>query len=165
MPKSKQFPKWIWPLILVIIVGGALIWWVINNKAEPNMDELGKDNLYHYRNEDLGFRLDLPSEFIYYQTERFNATDYTEIRFFIPTSDPAYVYEIVPSYARPIVIRVYSEDAWNQLKDDDEGKQNFEKKMVKDGRVYVIQFWDHQPADWQDKWSDEMKSAISESLR
>jgi len=165
MPKSKQLPKWVWLLILVIIVGGALIWWVIKNETKPNMDELGKDNLYHYRNEDLGFRLDLPPEFIYYQTERFNAADYTEVRFFIPTSDPAYVYEIVPSYAKPLVIRVYPEDVWNQLKDDDEGKQNFEKKMTKDGRVYVIQFWDHQPTDWQDKWSDDMKSAISESLR
>jgi len=164
MPKSKKFPRWIWLVIAIIIIGGILIW-VMKNRSVPNMDELGRDNLYHYRNEELGFSLDLPPEFIYYQVERFNAADYTEIRFFVRTSDPNYVYEVVPSYAKPIVIRVYSEAAWNQLEDDDEGKQAFEKKMTKNGRVYVIQFWDHQPSDWQDKWSDDMKSAISESLR
>ena len=115
MPKSKQFPKWIWPLILVIIVGGALIWWVINNKAEPNMDELGKDNLYHYRNEDLGFRLDLRRN-LFIIRQKDSMLLIIQRLDFSSTSDPAYVYEIVPSYARPIVIRVYSEDAWNQLK-------------------------------------------------
>ena len=111
MPKSKKFPRWIWLVIAIIIIGGILIW-VMKNRSVPNMDELGRDNLYHYRNEELGFSLDLPPEFIYYQVERFNAADYTEIRFFVPTSDPNYVYEVVPSYAKPIVIRVYSEAAF-----------------------------------------------------
>jgi hypothetical protein len=164
---NKKYHKWLL-IALILIIGGGLFWsWRLINSRRPaiNMDELSQDNLYHYRNDDLGFRLDLPAEFIYYQTQRNNSADYSEIIFFVPTSDPDYIYEAFPSYARPIIVRVYNEEAWNQLSEEDENKQEFEKKMVKTGRVYLLKFWENQPNDWQDKWSDQMKEFIGQALK
>ena len=153
--------------ILVIAIFTAISWWIVASSRQSvvNMDELGRDNLYHYRNEDLDFNLDLPEQFIYYQTERTDFADYREIRFYVPTSDPDYVHEAVSSYAQPITVRAYNEQVWNDLDDSDESKSDFQKITAKDGQVYLIWFWDRQPNDWQDKWNDEMREAISQSLR
>jgi len=166
MTQRKIKPVWRWLIIAFVVAIIALLsWWIIASRQPINMDELGRDNLYHYRNQDLNFNLDLPEQFIYYQTERTNSADYKEIKFFVPTSDPDYLYESLPSYAKPIVVRVYLEDAWNNLSDEDENKSDFQKITVKNGQVYLIWFWERQPKDWQDKWSEEMKETISQSLR
>ncbi|NCU44184.1 hypothetical protein EOM71_00710 [Candidatus Falkowbacteria bacterium] len=166
MTQRKTKPVWRWLIIAFVVAIIALLSWLIIASRQPiNMDELGRDNLYHYRNQDLNFNLDLPEQFIYYQTERTNSADYKEIKFFVPTSDPDYLYESLPSYAKPIVVRVYLEDAWNNLSEEDENKSDFQKITVKNGQVYLIWFWERQPKDWQDKWSEEMKEIISQSLR
>lgn len=166
MAQKKTKPVWRWLIILIGVAAvGLLGWYIIVSRQPINMDELGRDNLYHYRNQDLNFSLDLPEEFIYYQTERTNSADYKEIKFFVPTSDPAYLYEALPSYAQPIIVRVYAEEAWNDLSDGDESKSDFQKITVKNGQVYLIWFWERQPKDWQDKWGAEMQAAISQSLR
>jgi hypothetical protein len=166
MSKKKKWPAWIW---LIVIAGVAVIilavWWIIARRQPVNVDELGRDNFYHYRNQDLNFNLDLPEQFIYYQTERINAANYTEIKFFVPTGDPGYIYEAFPSYAKSIVVRVYQEDFWNKLDPDNEGKLDFQKIKVKDERVYSIWFWDQQPKDWQGKWNNELKETIIQSLK
>ena len=157
---------WFWLIIVLGVAVLAVISWRIIPRRQPiNMDELGWDNLYHYRNQELNFSLDLPEQFIYYQTERTNSADYREIRFYVPTSDPDYLYEALPSYAKPIIVRVYDEQAWNALSDNEESKSDFQKITIKNGQVYLIRCWDRQPKDWQDKWSDEMKAAISQSLK
>jgi Zn-dependent protease with chaperone function len=55
-----------------------ILFFVLNacsKKQETAMDRLAKDNLYHYVNEDLKFSIDLPKEFIYYQTQREETND------------------------------------------------------------------------------------------
>lgn len=164
MSSKKSWPAWAWLLVIAgLAVVVVLVWWL--NRAPVNMDELSRDGMYHYRNQDLNFNLDLPEQFIYYQTERTNSADYKEIKFYIPTSDPDYTNETPASYARAIVVRVYQEAAWNKLSAGDESKRDFQKVATKDGQVYLIWFWDHQPKDWQDKWTEAMKQSISQSLK
>ncbi|HQB50950.1 MAG TPA: hypothetical protein PLT32_01890 [bacterium] len=157
-----------WARLLVVVATLAIIvatWWLIIGRQPKNMDQLGFDNLYHYRNEDLKFNLDLPEQFIYYQTERTNSADYREIKFYVPTSDPEYTNATPPSYARPIVVRVFDEEAWKKLSDEDESKKDFTQAASRDSKVYLISFWDKQPADWQGKWSEAMKESITKSLQ
>jgi hypothetical protein len=161
---NKSVRRWL-IIALGVVILAAISWWIIASRQPINMDELGRDNLYHYRNQELNFSLDLPEQFIYYQTERTNSADYQEIKFYVPTSDPDYLYEALPSYAKPIIVRIYDEKAWNDLSDNEESKSDFQKITVKDGKVYLIWFWERQPKDWQDKWSDEMKASISQSLK
>jgi len=166
MFNKQGWPTWARLLVvvatLVIIVAG---WWLVVGRQPKNMDQLGYDSLYHYRNEDLKFKLDLPEQFIYYQTERTNSTDLSGNKFYVPTSDPEYTASTPPSYAKPIVIRAYNEEAWNKLSDGDENKKEFTKAANHDGKVYLISFWEKQPNDWKDKWTDAMKESIAKSLQ
>ena len=166
MSDKKVWPWWAWLLTAVgiVIIAGAA-WWLLANRHVVNMDELSKDNQYHYRNEDLGFSLNLPEQFQYYQTERTNSADYQEIKFYVPTNDPAYVYEAFPSYAKPIVIRIYQAAAYNKLSKDDENKRDFQTVKTKGDKIYLIWFWDRQPKDWQNKWTEEMREAIKQSVK
>ncbi len=125
------------------------------------MDELAKDGNYHYQNKDLGFSLVLPPEFIYYQTQRKNTDDFTDIEIFVPTNDTSYPQE-VPSYAKPIAIRIFSNDYWNNSNEEERGL--YQKVGAKGNFVYTIRFWDYPPTDWTDKWSEEMKNKIAENF-
>lgn len=166
MTIKKGWPWWAWVLIVVgVAIVACAAWWLLANRQPVNMDELSQDNQYHYRNDDLGFSLNLPDQFKYYQTERTKSADYQEIKFYVPTNDPAYIYEAFPSYAKPIIVRVYQENAYNKLSKEDESKSEFQKIKVKGDKVYLIWFWDRQPKDWQGKWTEEMKEAIQKSLK
>ncbi len=119
------------------------------------MDELAADGNYHYQNKELGFSLTLPSEFIYYQTQMKNSNSYTDLEFFVPTSD-RYVRSLVSGYARAIVVRVYKRDATVKI----DKKQGWRKIGEKNGRVYALWLWPAQPDDWQKKWDEEMEKGI-----
>lgn len=128
------------------------------------MDRPAEDGKYHYSNKDLEFSLTLPEEFIYYQTQRKLTKEYTDIEFFVPTGDKKYNQE-VPGYAKPIVLRVYSDENWEENMKNDPYSDFFEVLDNKKDKVYVVRFWQSIPLDWQEKWSEEMKNKIKESFK
>lgn len=141
--------------IIVLLLSGCGL-------GEQLMDQLAEDNKYHYQNRMLGFALNLPSEFEYYQVQRKNTNYYIDIEFFVPTSDTAYPQE-VPSYAKPVIVRIFSRNVWEAI-EDDKYKLIFQEVGQKGNKVYTIVFWDNIPADWQDKWSKEMREDIIQSF-
>jgi len=141
-------------VIFIILLSGC--------GKKPLMNELAKDGNYHYQNKDLGFSLVLSPEFIYYQTQRKNMDDITDIEIFVPTNDVSYPQE-VPSYAKPIVIRIFSNDYWSNSKEEERGI--YQKIGVKGTFVYTIRFWDYAPTDWTDKWTEEMKNEIIKNFK
>jgi len=129
---------------------------------ELAMDQLAEDGNFHYRNKNLGFSLVLPPEFLYYQTQRKETADYIDLEFFVPIADTNYHQE-VPGYAKPIVIRIFSENSWEQMGGEGIYQKLGEKKSWwpgKKDKVYTIKFWGEAPLDWQGKWSEEMKQRI-----
>ena len=116
------------------------------------MDQPAKDGKYHYQNDDLGFSLILPEEFIYYQTQRKQNNDFADIEFFVPSSDKEQGRE-VPGYAKPIVVRIYQADKYQE-----EGI--FRKIGEKNSQIYALEFWQNTPLDWQEKWSENMENFI-----
>jgi len=128
------------------------------------MDKPADDGKYHYSNKDLSFSLTLPEDFIYYQTQRKQTVEYSDIEFFVPTGDKKYNQE-VPGYAKPIVLRVYSDENWEENIKNDPYSDFFEVLGDKKDKVYVIRFWQDIPSDWQGKWSEDMKNKIKESFK
>lgn len=128
---------------------------------ESAMDQPAEDNKYHYKNHDLGFQVTLPFSFEYYQTQRKEAESYTDIEFFVPTSDKENYSGEVPGYAKPIVVRVFDSEEWENV--DKQGR--FNKLSEDNGLVYAIDFWDNIPKDWQEKWNESVKSEIKESFK
>jgi hypothetical protein len=140
--------------IIVLLSGCGL--------GKQPMDQLAEDNKYHYQNRTLGFALNLPSEFEYYQVQRKNTNYYIDIEFFVPTSDKDYLQE-VPSYAKPVIVRIFSRNVWEGI-EDDKYKSIFQEVGQKGNKVYTIVFWDNIPSDWQNKWSKDMQEEIIQSL-
>lgn len=128
-------------------------------KKQVPIDKLSEDKSYHYKNQDLSFELVLPEEFGYYQTQRKEMPDYVDLEVLLPTSDREYPQEAA-GYAKPIVVRAFNRDYYNNLSDGDEGKTAFKKLAENNKRVYAIKFWQTWPADWQGKWNNEMKEKI-----
>lgn len=124
------------------------------------MDELAEDGMYHYSNESLGFSLALPQEFMYYQTQKTTQDKYTDLEIYVPTSDKFYPQDIL-GYAKPVVIRVFTEKIWNdEIKDDGGYIDVYQKIGEKGGSIYTIRFWNTLPVDWQTKWTEEMRLQI-----
>lgn len=128
---------------------------------KPTMDQASSDGNYHYRNKSLDFRVELPSTFEYYQTQRKEGEGYTDIEFMVPTKDEEIGSTGVRGYARPMVVRVFESDAWANV--DKEG--NFEKIGERDGQVYTVKFWEQVPSDWQDRWEEEVEKNIVENFQ
>ena len=130
---------------------------------KPAMDQLNKNGQYHYVNEDLGFSLDLPADFIYYQTQRKTKPEYTDIEFFVPTSDRLYRQE-VEGYAKPIIVRVYQKAYWEKNQND-KTQTGFTEIGQNRLNVYTIKYWDQVPSDWQKKWSKDQIDNITKSFK
>jgi hypothetical protein len=128
-----------------------------------DMNQLSADNRFHYINDNLGFSINLPKEFNYYQTQRNNNTDYTELVFYVPTSDRQYSQEVI-GYAKPISLRIYNKELFNKWPAEDTRKANFTVIKEKDDKVYAIKFWDKIPIDWQSKWSEALKKDILDNI-
>lgn len=128
------------------------------------VDRPAEDGKFHYRNDDFGFSLILPKEFIYYQTQRRDLEKFTDIEFLVPTSDTGYEH-IVSIYARPLYVRIYDIAEWEE---DIKAKEDGDKFYVLDAKkdkIYLIRFWDEIPADWQDKWNEDMQKEIINSFK
>ena len=130
----------------------------------PAMDVPAADGHYRYENKDLGFTLSLPAQFEYYQTQRKEAAERTELAIFVPTSDTVYPQE-VPGYAKPITVWIFTPAAWAENKDS--GEYEGEDLTVIEGRglTYVVRLWPFWPADWAEKWNEEMRQAILDNFK
>ena len=131
---------------------------------ETAMDELAADGYYHYKNQDLGFSLALPKEFIYYQTQRKRSGSVIDLEIFVPTSDRTYAQEVA-GYAKPIIVRIYNNKDWQNLPADDAIKKSFSVISEKVDEIYAISFWQNIPSDWQSKWTEEMKQGIMKNFK
>jgi hypothetical protein len=144
------------PLILTSLV--------LSGCQKVNMDELAEDNLYHYKNKDFKFSIDLPPEFIYYQTQRITRSDYTDVEFYVPTNDTGYSTK-VSGYALAVTVRIFSANKWQETISGQLDGGSYEWLSENKDRVYTIKFWNPAPADWQERWSEEMRQGIKNSFR
>lgn len=126
------------------------------------MDQPAKDGNYHYSNRDLGFAIVFPPEFEYYQTQRISELDYIDIEFYVPTTDKKYP-QLVPGYAQPVTIRIYTAEAWAAADPDNEDFL-YDKIGEEKDKVYSVRYWDWVPADWVGVWSEDMKRNIINSF-
>jgi len=125
------------------------------------MDLSREDGTYLYQNKDLGFNLVLPPEFEYYQTQRKETDDFIDLEIFVPTADTSYSME-VSGYAKPIIIRIFTRDYWESTAGNESLYQTLGEKGK---RIYTIDFWADIPADWQTKWSEDMKQGIVDNFK
>lgn len=144
-------------ILFLFLVSSLFLTGCGTKKEEIDMAKLTADGEYHYQNKDLGFEIFLPETFQYYQVQRINKDEYTDIEFFVPTADIDYPQEI-QSYAKPVVARVFNGESWDGL--DDETKINFQEIGSKGKKIYGIKFWQNIPKDWQGKWNDSARSQI-----
>jgi hypothetical protein len=135
-------------------------------RKSADMGRPAPDKNYHYRNADLGFSLVLPPEFIYYQTQRTESQkrEYVDIDLFVPTGDTEYP-RTVPGYANPVKMRVFFTADWDEILESMDDGLEYQKLGEKGGRTYTVKFWRALPADWQGKWSDEMKQKIVNNIK
>ncbi len=143
--------------IIILLTSGCF-----NKNEEVYMDKPAEDGKYHYQNKDLGFSVVLPPEFIYYQTQRKETEDYTDIEFFVPTTTE-YRHE-VPGYGKPMVVRIFKKQAWEEV-DEDDKTSLYNEIGEKDGKIYTIKFWELAPEDWDEKWTFDMKNEIVDSFK
>ena len=126
-------------------------------KEVYNMDQLAPDGNYHYTNKDLGLSVDFGEEFKYYQTQRNDNKAYSEIEYFVPTSDREYPQQI-QSYGKFLVVRIYNKNEYDE-------NDNHEYFGEKNKKIFVGIFWEEIPSDWTNKWSDEIKQKIIASFK
>ena len=123
------------------------------------MDKQSEDGKYYYTNKDLGFKLTLGEEFIYYQTQRKKIEEVVITEFFIPTADLEYVKE-VPGYAKPITVAIFNINYWDNLSVGEDEKMFYRELNRNKNKVYALKFWDSVPSDWLEKWGEEQESEI-----
>lgn len=143
-------------LALILAISGCGL-----KKNTTMMDELNNKGNYTYTNKDLGFSLDLPAEFIYYQTQRVNGDGYVDLEFLVPVSDPSFNAEI-PGYGNAVTVRVYDKEKWKEIETQE---SIYEKIGSNWSKVYTINYWKEIPADWQNKWNEEVKNKIKEGFK
>lgn len=154
MKKSKKI------LVLTILIVSFLLSGC--NKKSPYMDRPAEDGKYYYQNKDLGFKVTLPAEFIYYQTQRVATDDYIDIEFYVPTSDTEFV-QAVPGYAPMLVIRAYEKQAWAKV-NQNEATAIYKKFGAKGNYVLAAKLSDNVPKDWTEKWTEEFQKRIKDNL-
>lgn len=155
MTNKKKIFLIIVSVVAIIIIVGA-IYFLKKDKSTEQAPEVKN---YFYQNKDLGFSLELPPEFMYFQTQRKKGEDFIDLEIFVPTSDVDYPQE-VQSYGKPIVVRIFnSREAWNKV--DEAEKTSFYREIgEKKGKVYTLKVWKDLPLDWQGKWTFEMEEKI-----
>ncbi|MDA3840488.1 MAG: hypothetical protein PF572_05325 [Patescibacteria group bacterium] len=128
-----------------------------NIKEDVLMDELASDNKYHYTNEGLGFSVDFPEQFIYFQTQRNDYKGFIDMEYFVPTSDREYPQQI-QSYGKFLTVRIFDKSEYEE-------NENFVYLGDKNKQIFVAIFWDSVPVDWKNKWSEEVKNEIISSFK
>lgn len=132
------------------------------SKKSAYMDRPAEDGRYYYQNKDLGFKVTLPAEFIYYQTQRVATEDYIDIEFYIPTSDTEFV-QSVPGYAQAFVVRVYKKAGWDKV-NHNEATAIYKKFGTSGDYTLTYHLADNMPKDWQEKWTEDFKNSIKNNL-
>lgn len=153
-------------LLLTLVFAGC-------SKKETDMNVLSDDNQFHYRNELLKFSINLPANFDHYITQRKDESDYSDLEFFVPSSDTVNYVQEVPGYAKPMVVRAFKKNAWQNWQNNQASSSDFsilvsdrdEVMPDKGDYVYVIKYWTNIPIDWQEKWNNDMKKKISDSFK
>ncbi|NTW22874.1 hypothetical protein HGA34_05055 [Candidatus Falkowbacteria bacterium] len=146
---KKQFFSVLIIIFLPFILSGCF-------KKEVPISQ-GENGSYVYTAKDLGFGLTLPKEFQYFQTQRQNKGDYTDLQIFVPTSDTDFP-QIVPGYAEVVTIRVVTNK-------EHQPERAFELIGSAEDRSHYILFWNNIPKDWKEKWTDAMKKQIIDSFK
>ena len=131
---------------------------------KPLMNQLD-NNVYHYDNQFLGFKVDLPKEFEYYQTQMVQGknnlgqvvSDWNDLEVLEPTNDLRYD-KTARSYAVPVTIRVATARKY-------QSSPGFEVINEGPSRIYAIKFWDKVPSDWQGRWTKELGAQIKQSFQ
>jgi hypothetical protein len=141
-------------LILLIIISPIILG---SCAKKVGTDTNKTPAVYHYENKDLGFQIDLPAQFEYFQTQRIKGDGFVDLEIFVPTSDTAYPQE-VKGYAKPIVIRVYEKSVWDKQGSNDR-KDGF-NKIGQSDRVYAVKFWQTTPKDWLNIWNENYKDNL-----
>ncbi len=156
--KAKIIKKslWLWGAFFLL---AAIVWfWQLRLAPSRPTPFAGG---YFYENKGLGFSVDLPASFKYFQTQRQKGEDYVEIEFFVPTAD-RYYHQLVPGYAQPFVVRVINKKDWPSYQ-----KQEIAWEMVgqKGDRAYIVSFWQKVPSDWQAKWNSASAAKIKKAIK
>jgi hypothetical protein len=151
------------PFIVLLVVFFIFVIYVFRPINAPATDLSGD---LRYENKDLGFSMILPEDFQYFHVQRIseNEPDYVDIEMFVPTADRIYPQE-VPNYAKPLVVRIYDKDKWDELARSDKDGEGFEYLGIKNNKVYTIKFWDNIPSDWESIWSGNMRRFILEGFK
>lgn len=150
-------------IAVIVIAGGIVLFEKVAGthffRKNSSGEQAPEVKNYFYQNKDLGFSLELPPEFMYFQTQRKKGEDFIDLEIFVPTSDVDYPQE-VQSYGKPIVVRIFnSREAWNKI--DEAEKTSFYREIgEKKGKVYTLKIWNDLPLDWQGKWTSEMEENI-----
>lgn len=144
--------------LIIILISVFFLSGCVQPGSEELMDKLNNEGFYHYTNKGLGFGLFLPPSFEYYHVQRKNAENFVDIEIFVPTADREY-YQEIQSYAKPIVVRIWEEEYWNEWEEDEE-KLSFIEMGQKRKKVYTLRFWDNPPSDRESKWTDDMRQGI-----
>lgn len=140
---------------IILLLAAAFVLTACGQKEEKvNMDELSSDNQYHYENKDLGFGIDLPADFIYYQTQRRQIGDSITVEFFVPTKDQNIPQEI-PGYAKPITITLFTQEYWDGLEVDEDEKMFYTELARANDKIYAMRFWSRVPTDWNHIWNED----------
>lgn len=133
------------------------------------MDQLDTaQNVYHFKSESLGFQVDLPASFQYYQVQMKlgknskgeQTTDYRDMEFFIPARDRAFNdprNTEVPGYAKVMIIRTYEKGKYQD--------QGFEKIIEGNDRTYAVKFWTNMPNEWKGVWTSKDADAIKQTIK
>jgi hypothetical protein len=129
---------------------------------KSNMDVKQLDGKYHYENRDLGFQIDLPAEFEYFQTQRQKGDGYIDLEFFVPTSD-TFISQEVKGYGKPFLVRVYEKNVWEKYDSSTEKKDLI--KIGESNRVYAIKFWNQIPKDWKQRWTSEYEKSLTNMIK
>lgn len=166
MQKANFFNKrskpqiWIPILLFFLLIGIFLALSYFLNKSASPKEAQG----LIYNNEGLGFSLILPKEFETFHTQRKDYPTYSDLEIFAASSDTKTSQDII-GYAKPVVVRIYDKDAWDNIKSTDIIKKEYLYQSIKDNRVYTIKFWSNVPTDWQGKWNEDMKKFIIENFK
>lgn len=153
----KKFYFLVLILTVVLIASGCA-----KSKKEM-MDEVNEKGFFHYTADDLGFGLYLPRDFMYYQVQRQQNDNFTDVQFFVPTTDKSAVDPNFDGYVKPVTVRIFNEKYWNSSLSGDE-KKDYTKLGEKNKKVYTMLFWEKPSADWSVKWTDEMIKSIVEKV-
>jgi hypothetical protein len=71
----------------------------------------------------------------------------------------------VPGYAEAIIVRIFVNDKWDKILENQDDGLEYKVMFRKNKKVYTLKFWKTVPSDWQKKWTYIMKEEIEKSFK